>query len=464
MKTILNKLSIFILFTILAAGFTSCEKEDYLVFTAQAPVDSVNFTNSFSDEYLLSSTVSSNTAERFVWNEPDFGAPTIINYEVEGSVTPEFETIDYSSGTLTENNIAIKVSTLMGLATLLELDTDPTTTNDAGEPNNVGVVYFRVKAFVGTPEATNGESSLSDAVSLNISLVEDELTGGSGISISSWGIIGSAANDWGNAGPDLPFYTTNEENVFVAYANLKDGEIKFRENNDWASNFGDTGADGTLDDAGDNILVTAGDYKITLNFNDNTYTLENYSWGIVGSAFNDWGNDGPDARLFYDYTTNTFKGGVKLLEGEMKFRLNNDWGLNYGDTGVDGTLDNGGDNIITTPGYYAITLDLANNSYTIEPADLYGIVGSGYNDWGNAGPDFLFTEIHEGIWMAQNVTLLDGAVKFRINEDWAVNYGDTGADKVLDANGDDIITTAGTFDIMLDFTDAAAPTYSMIAK
>ena len=66
--------------------------------------------------------------------------------------------------------------------------------------------------------------------------------------------------------------------------------------------------------------------------------------------------------------------------------------------------------------------------------------------------------------MAQNVTLLDGAVKFRINEDWAVNYGDTGADKVLDANGDDIITTAGTFDIMLDFTDATAPTYSMIAK
>ena len=35
-----------------------------------------------------------------------------------------------------------------------------------------------------------------------------------------------------------------------------DGEFKFRENNDWAMNYGDNGADGTLDVNGENIAIT----------------------------------------------------------------------------------------------------------------------------------------------------------------------------------------------------------------
>ena len=99
--------------------------------------------------------------------------------------------------------------------------------------------------------------------------------------------------------------------------------------------------------------------------------------------------------------------------------------------------------------------------YTIEEADLYGIVGSGYNNWGET-PDFMFTQVSEGIWYAENVTLVDGEIKFRVNEDWGVNYGDTGADGVLDNGGDNIAVTAGTYDITLDFTDPSAPTYTMV--
>ena len=270
--------------------------------------------------------------------------------------------------------------------------------------------------------------------------------------ISTWGIVGSGYNNWG-AFADAPFYTTNQSNVFAAYVALKDGEIKFRENNDWANNFGDTGADGTLDAGGDNISVTAGYYKIVLNFNTNTYTIEEFSWGVVGSAWNNWGSGGPDAKFHYDYTTDTFKLGVKLQAGEMKFRKNNAWTENLGDTGADGTLEAGGDNIVTTAGYYAITLDLNNNTYTIEAANLYGIVGSGYNDWGNAGPDFTFTQVNQDIWVAENVTLVDGEIKFRINEDWTTNYGDTGADGTLDNGGDNIAVTAGIKTITLNFTD-----------
>ena len=41
---------------------------------------------------------------------------------------------------------------------------------------------------------------------------------------------------------------------------------------------GDDGADGTLDSYGANIAVSAGTYKIEVNFSSMTYTMEEYSW------------------------------------------------------------------------------------------------------------------------------------------------------------------------------------------
>ena len=446
---------------IVMLSFTACENDDLLPeFTLQEASEQVAFLNSISDEYLLSPETSNNIAERFVWNKVDFGVPTEISYSVEWSLTNDFSTIINSSGTITENNFAVTVATLLDIALdedLLGLDRDP----DTEDPGNTGIIYFRVKAFAGTGQGQDAKESISETMVLNITLIE-ETSQGSGIEKSDWGIVGSAANDWGNAGPDLPLYTTSASNVFVAYVNLKDGAMKFRENNDWTNNFGDTGADGTLDAGGDDIVVTAaGDYKIVLDLNNNTYTIEEYSWGIVGSAWNDWGNAGPDAKLFYDYETDTFKVGVKLMDGAMKIRFNNAWDVNFGDTGADGTLEAGGDDIITTAGFYMLTVNFNDNTYTLEASDLFGIVGSGYNDWGNAGPDFTFTQVNFGIWIAQNVTLIDGAIKFRVNEAWDTNFGDTGADGTLDAGGDDIVVTAGTYDIFLDFNTG---TYTMITK
>ena len=48
------------------------------------------------------------------------------------------------------------------------------------------------------------------------------------------------------------------------------------------------------------------------------------------------------------------------------FRQDDDWGVNLGDTGADGVLDAGGDNIAVTAGTYNITLDITNNSYTMQ--------------------------------------------------------------------------------------------------
>ncbi len=89
---------------------------------------------------------------------------------------------------------------------------------------------------------------------------------------SDWGLVGSATtNGWD--GPDMEMHTTSS-NKFAIYARLKAGEMKFRFNEDWGVNFGDDGADGTLEAGAANIAIAnAGTYFITMDLNNNTYTM-----------------------------------------------------------------------------------------------------------------------------------------------------------------------------------------------
>ena len=443
----MKKFKIVLLLVLAIVGFNSCQEDDDLQFIAQAQGDFM-FSNAFLEQYVLIPEASDNIAERFTWDNANFEVPTNTTYELQRSFTGDFTDMIVVEST-SANEIAVTIGQMLTYATEAGLDNDPDTTDIL----NTGTVTFRLRAFIG--DTGNGTELLSAPQTLTIVLPESVGGGGSGIEPVSWGVVGSGYNNWG-AYADQTFYSTNEANVFVTYVTLLDGEIKFRENDAWDNDFGDTGADGTLDAGGDNIAVTAGTYKITMNLNDNTYSIEAFSWGVVGSGYNDWGAT-PDAKFYYDYTTDTFKVGVRLVDGEIKFRQNNEWTIDFGDNGADGTLDAGGDNIVVTAGHYAITLDFNANTYTIEAADLFGIVGSGYNDWG-ATQDFTLTQVNPDIWVGDIVTLIDGEIKFRVNDAWDTDFGDTGADGTLDAGGDNIAVTAGDYRIRLDIANG---TYSI---
>ena len=88
----------------------------------------------------------------------------------------------------------------------------------------------------------------------------------------------------------------------------------------------------------------------------------------------------------------------------------------------------------------------------MEANDLYGVVGSGYNDWG-ATQDFTFTPLSNDVWVAEVVALIDGEIKFRVNDAWDSDFGDSGADGTLDAGGDNIAVTAGNYRIKLNIMD-----------
>ena len=434
-----NFIKISILFLSLATSLNSCD-DDYAVFTA-TPQGEFDFTNTFLSEYALpaENITDNNIGAVFAFNAADFGVPTNVTYRLESSILGDFtDAVVVPTLSNANNQIEVSIGALKSLAT------------DYGftAPGS-GALNFRVKAYPG--DGTSTTLMYTPKKVINVTLLE-AISGGSGVEISQWGVVGSGYNNWG-AFDDAPFYTTTQANVFVAYVTLVAGEIKFRANNDWGTNFGDNGANGSIEPGGSNIAVTAGTYKITLDLNNNTYTKELFSWGIVGSGYNNWGAT-PDARFTYDYVTDTFKVGVKLVAGEIKFRKNSDWADNFGDNGTNGSLEAGGANFAVTAGYYVVTFDIVNSTYTIEQADLYGVVGSGYNNWG-ATPDFTFTPLSNGVWVAEIVPLTVGEIKFRVNQDWAVNLGDNGANGTLEAGGANIaVTTAGNYRIVVNTSDS----------
>lgn len=441
-------LSLFILAMI---GLSSCETEDDVIFVSQEPTGFA-LTNTTLSEYILTATTGSNLGERFTWNSADFGVSTNVSYDLQRSIAGDFSDA-VLVGTTTNNEIAMTIGQMMSIATEAGLDANPST-----PAPNTGAFAVRVRAYVGN----GGSEVFSEAKTISVKLQEAAID--TGVMKSPWGIVGSAApNGWD--GPDAPFYTTTENNVIVAYVTLTEGEIKFRQNSTWGGDFGDANIDGVLDqDDDNNIKVKAGTYKVTINWNDNTYTIEKFYWGLVGSATpNGW--DGPDTKLQYDYNTDTFKTVVKLKEGELKFRMNDTWGGDYGDLDKDGGLDQESDNNIKiTPGYYLVTANFKTLEYSIEPTDIWGAVGSATpNGWD--GPDLKFTPDFSkpGVWVLKNIKLVVGELKFRKNDTWGGDYGDLNVDGILDQeDGNNIkITTAGTFTITLDFSDTAKPTYKI---
>lgn len=155
-----------------------------------------------------------------------------------------------------------------------------------------------------------------------------------------------------------------ENGVFDTYQYITadGGGFKFVNTTDgWA---GDLGASkvttGMLEQDDEQNLEVAADgfYRVRVNMNDFTYQVDETAWGIVGSANpGGWDNDTnmsfTEAKGEYIWSTD-----ITLTDGEIKFRANGDWVIDFGDNGADGSLEYGGTNIPVTAGNYHIELIL----------------------------------------------------------------------------------------------------------
>jgi hypothetical protein len=127
------------------------------------------------------------------------------------------------------------------------------------------------------------------------------------------------------------------------------------------------GTSGTLQDGswgGNNIMIqqAAGYIKINADLTALTYTLLRTEWGVIGSATAaGWDSD---QDMTYDPSTGVWSATLDLVAGEIKFRANDAWDLNYGSDNANGILGSGQANIpIAAAGNYTIVLDLRGPLY-----------------------------------------------------------------------------------------------------
>jgi hypothetical protein len=186
----------------------------------------------------------------------------------------------------------------------------------------------------------------------------------------------------------------------------------------------------------------------------------------VPGSYQGW-NPANDSTVIASVNSdNKYEGYLYFSDAGTEFKFVNGtaWGdPDYGDSNGDGsTLDMGGANIkVADPGYYKINVDLNNLTYSVVKT-TWSVIGDATAGGWSSDQDLTFDPA-TGTWKA-TLDLTAGSLKFRANHDWTINYGDTGADGILEANGDNInITTAGTYEITLKL-GTPDYTYSIVRK
>jgi starch-binding outer membrane protein SusE/F len=170
---------------------------------------------------------------------------------------------------------------------------------------------------------------------------------------------------WNPADSSTTIASLKSNDKYEGYINFPDADTKFKftQGPSWDTNWGDTGADGTLDAGGTDIAAPeAGYYKLNVDLTGLTYTALKTTWGLIGDATP--GGWDADTEMTYDATNKVWTVTLELTAAKIKFRANNAWDLNYGDDGANGTLEQGGADIaVAAAGNYTVTLNLSNPIY-----------------------------------------------------------------------------------------------------
>ncbi len=346
------KSSILLLFA--SVALWSCKKDE--TKTILKPGGDLTLTSSATNLVLLQANAAS-TATVLSWGKADFGYSAAITYTIQLSKGGT----NFASATTTEVGMGIALTKTFTVAELnakmQEIINDGTATP----------VLVRIKASVGN----NVDPLYSNVITLTVTSYLDI------VAYTYPAALNVAGNFQGWAPGVAPQIVNTRNGGYGGYEgyivfNNAAPEFKLVKGNDWP--FGDFGGGvGTLTNGGSNLTLPSGGpdltglYLIRANTNSMTwdYTKIN-TWGIIGNATpGDWAASTP---MTFNASNGSWSITTNLTVGEMKFRANNDWGLNFGDNDSpnDGKPEYGGSNIpVATAGNYTITLNIGiGGNYT----------------------------------------------------------------------------------------------------
>jgi starch-binding outer membrane protein SusE/F len=285
--------------------------------------------------------------------------------------------------------------------------------------------------------------------------------------IKAYNSIGAIGTATGGGLADLDLTKSPDDaDVWFGQLSLVAGSLRFRANDttlvSWGGGLAWPAGTASKDSAA-LVVPTAGKYLVVLNVKTGEYKFFQ-AVGIIGpSTPGGWGADTdmlPNATNPF-----VFEGRLKLLDGDAKFRADNDWKISWG-----GALFPAGPassaNIPVSAGDYKISLNTVNGAYSffaVVAYDSVGLIGINGPNANWTDPVFMkkdpLDEFHFFLPSATVTTSpsKNDGVKFRVGRNWDVNWGNPTAwpSGVGTQGGDNIQTIAGTYKVDLNTTSGA---------
>lgn len=366
-------LKISALFLVLAATF-SCEDDEIPTANMITPENGpVLITPQAGTSIVLSPDLMENPALTLAWEDAAYSVQTPITYNVEFAEAGTDFASPIVIATTTQKTVTWSVEQLNGFAI---------------DPDGLNLTPFEENEFdvrvVSSVGDGNAVAMASNAITITVTPYTTDnpvlYVIGNFLNASGYGA------DWSPAAT-LPFleasaYGKTDFEGYV-YLNVTSGNPEYKylpTNTSFDGDWGDDGsfAGGLAQEGESNIVASAPGYYFlkantgvvsASNPDGLTYSALQTNWGLIGNGTpTGWDSD---TDMTYDPATKKWTIEIMLTSGlKMKFRANDGWDHNLGDTDPDGILNFGGADIDTpaTSGMYKVELDLShprNYTYTV---------------------------------------------------------------------------------------------------
>ena len=283
----------------------------------------------------------------FSWSPADYGFSAGVSYVIEIDVAGNAFANAEVIGTTTKLNFEVSNSVINGIMV-----------DDMDLPEDVFTdMEFRITADGGSQLP----ALVSDIIAISISPVAVNAV------VYPKLYVPGSYQGWDEANEQTVIYSVQSNNIYDGYLYIQEDAATYRysEGPNGEGDWGDSDADGVLEEAGDNIsLGDAGLYRFNVNLDELTHSATRTEWGVIGNATA--GGWDTDTDMTYDTETGLWTVEIDLVaDNFIKFRANDTWDVNLGDNNTDATMEyDGADIPITTSGTYTVELDLTDAVYT----------------------------------------------------------------------------------------------------
>lgn len=269
------------------------------------------------------------------------------------------------------------------------------------------------------------------------------------IQAQSIGIIGTATPNGWSSDTNM----TSTDNIFYVLANqtLTSGQLKFRQDDSWAINWGGTNfPTDTGTSNGANITVPAGTYTIYFNRLSGGYsfvlTTAFPTIGIWGPAVDIMGYGGPEATFYTSDGVDYILSAFNYSGGSAYLRQDGCSGLTFGSTSFpSGTAAPSGPTLQVPGGLYSCKYNATTRAYSFALPSI-GILGTAVSTgWSS---DINMNTADGYNYTLNNVSLTAGQLKFRLDDLWNYNWGgSTFPSGTGQQSGANIVVPAGTYNV-----------------